>query len=82
MVSYDASGPGGRVKLHAQTRFVRSDVKRPLLSVGKLTKSGAEIKFGSKGSWIDLHTDSGMQRVPVRVKGDTCDPEDHCPDHP
>ena len=55
--------------LHAQTPFVQSDVKRPLLSVGKLTKSGAEIKFGCKGAWTDLHTDSGVQRVPVRVKG-------------
>ena len=45
--------------LHAQTPFVQSDVKR-LLSVGKLTKSGAEVKFGSKGSWIDLDTDTGM----------------------
>ena len=32
--------------------FVQSDVKRPLLSVGKLTQSGAEVKFGSEGSWI------------------------------
>ena len=55
--------------------FVQSDVKRPLLSVGKLTKSGAEVKFGSKGSWIDLHTDTGMQRVPVRVKGKTVTPQ-------
>ena len=71
MVSYDVLGPGGRVKLHPQTPFVQSDVKRPLLCVGKLTMSGAEVKFGSKGSWIDLHTDSGVQRVPVRVKGKT-----------
>ena len=55
--------------LHAQTCFLQSDVKRPLLSVGKLTMSGAEVKFGSKGSWIDRDTDSGLQRVPVRVKG-------------
>ena len=33
MVSYDVLGPGGRVILHAQTPFVQSDVKRPLLSV-------------------------------------------------
>ena len=71
MVSYDVLGPGGRVILHAQTPFVQSDVKRTLLSVGKLTMSGAEVKFGSKGSWIDLHTDSGVQRVLVRVKGKT-----------
>ena len=38
-------------------------------SGGKPTLSGAEVKFGSKGSWVDLHTDSGVQRVPVRVKG-------------
>ena len=42
MVSYDVLGPGGRVVLHAQTPFVQSDVKKPPLSVGKLTKSGAE----------------------------------------
>ena len=36
MVSYDVLGSGGRVALHAQTPFVQSDVKRPLLSVGKL----------------------------------------------
>ena len=70
MVSYDVLGPG-RMILHAQTPFVQSDVKRPLLSVGKLTISGAEVRFGSKGSWIDLHTDSGVQRVLVRVKGKT-----------
>ena len=58
--------------LHAQTPFVQSDVIRPLLSVGELTMSGAEIKFGSKGFWIDLRTDSGLQRMPVRVKGKTC----------
>ena len=39
MVSYDVLGPGGRVILHAQTPFVQSDVKRPLPSVGKLTRS-------------------------------------------
>ena len=50
---------------------LESDVKWPLLSVGKQMKSGAEVKFGSKGSWIDFHTDSGLQRVPVRVKGMT-----------
>ena len=49
--------------------FLQSDVTRPLLSVGKLTKSGAEVNFGSQGTWIDLHTDSGLQRVLVRVKG-------------
>ena len=49
MVSHDVLGPGGRVLLHAQTPFVQSDVKRPLLSVGMFTKSGAEVKFGSKG---------------------------------
>ena len=58
MVSYDVLGPGGRVILHAQTPFVQSDVGRPLLSVGKLTQSGAEIKFGDKNSWIDLQTDA------------------------
>ena len=36
MVSYDVFGPGGRVILHAQTLFVQNDVKRPLVSVGKL----------------------------------------------
>ena len=71
MLSYDVFGPGGRVILHAQTPFVQSGVKWPLLSVGKLTKSGAEVKFGRKGSWVDLHTDTGMQRVLVRVKGET-----------
>ena len=65
MVSCDVLGPGGRVVLHAQTLFVQSDVKRHLLSVGQLTKSGVEVKFSSKGSWIDLHTDSGLQRVLV-----------------
>ena len=57
--------------LHAQTPFVQSDVKRHLLSVGKLTQSGAEVKFGNKISWIDLQTDAGVQRMPVRVKGKT-----------
>ena len=57
--------------LHAQTPFVQSDVKRPLLRVGTFTQSGAEVKFGSQGSWIDLHTDSALQRVSVRVKGKT-----------
>ena len=71
MVSCDVLGPGGRVTLHAQTPFVQSDVKRPLLSVGNLTQSGAEVKFGNKGSWIDLYTGTGVQRVPVRVKGKT-----------
>ena len=71
MASYDVLGPGGRVVLHAQTPFVQSDVKRHLFSVRKHTNSGAEVTFGSKGSWIDLHTDSGSQRVPVRVKGKT-----------
>ena len=42
--------------LHAQTRFVESDVKRPLLRFGKLMQSGAEVKFGDKNSWIDLQT--------------------------
>ena len=54
-----------------KTPFVQSDVKRLLLSVGGLTMSGAEVKFGSKVSWIDLHTDSGVQCVLVRVKGKT-----------
>ena len=71
MVSYDVLGPGGRTILHAQTPLVQSDVKRTLLSVGKLTQSGAEVKFGDKNSWIDLQTDAGVQRVPVRVKGNT-----------
>ena len=55
-----------------------------LFPVGKLTQSGAEVKFGSKGSWIDLHTDGEMQRVLVRVKGQTfwlLDPENQCLDH-
>ena len=71
MVSYDVLGPGGRVILHAQTPFMQSDLKRPLLTVGTLTMSGAEVKFGSKGSWIDLHTESGVQHLPVREKGKT-----------
>ena len=57
--------------LHAQTSFVQRDVKRPLLSVGKLTQSGTEVKFGDTNSWIDLQTDTGVQRVPVQVKGKT-----------
>ena len=65
MVSYD-------VLLHAaQSPLVQSDFKRPLLSVGKLTQSGAEVKFGDKNSWIDLQTGTGVQRVLVRVKGKT-----------
>ena len=32
--------------------------QRPPLSVAKLTRSGAEVKFGSKGPRIDLHTDA------------------------
>ena len=39
--------------------------------MGKLTKSGAEVKFGGKRSWIDLHTYTGMQRVLVPMKGKT-----------
>ena len=71
MVLHDVLGPVGCVILHTQTLFVQSDVKRLLLSVGKLTESGAEFKFGSKDSWIDLLTDTGIQRVIVRVKGKT-----------
>ena len=71
MVSYDVFGQRGCVILRAQTLFTQGAVKGPLLSVGKLTKSGAEVKLGSKGSWIDLHTDTGMQRVPMRVKSNT-----------
>ena len=65
MVLNDVLGP----VVHTQTLFVQSE--RLLLSVGKLTKSGAEVKFGSKGSWIDLHTHTGIQRVLVRAKGKT-----------
>ena len=36
--------------LHVQTLFVQSDVKWPLLSVGRFTKSGVEVKFGSLDS--------------------------------
>ena len=59
------------------TRCVQEDacyctLKLLSCSVGKLANSGVEVKFGCKGSWIDLHTDTGMQRVPVRVKGKTC----------
>ena len=46
--------------LHAQTP-----------SVGKFTKSGVEVKFGERNSWINLPRDAGIQRVPVRVKGKT-----------
>ena len=79
MVSYDVLGPGGRVILHAQTPFVQSDVKRPLLSVGRLTQSGAEDKFGDKNSWIDLQTDAEVQRVPGASEREDVwplDPED------
>ena len=62
MVPHDVLGLGGRVILHAQTPFVQSDVKRPLLIVGKLTQSGAEVKFGSKGSWIDLQKRADLVR--------------------
>ena len=71
MVSYDVLGPGGCVILHAQPPFVQSDIRRPLLSAGKLTKSRAEVKFGDKNSRVDLQTDPGVQRVPVLVKGKT-----------
>ena len=59
------------------TRCVQEDacyctLKLLSCSVGKLANSGVEVKFGCKDSWIDLHTDTGMQRVPVRVKGKTC----------
>ena len=36
-----------------------------------LESSRREVKFGRKDSWIDLHTDTGIQRVLVRVKGKT-----------
>ena len=49
----------------------RATPKGLFLSVGKLTQSGAEVKFGDKNSWIDLQADTGVQRVPVRVKGKT-----------
>ena len=64
--------------LYAETPFMQGDVKRPLLSVGKLTKSGAEVKFGSKGSWIDL------QRVAARAcaGGRPLDSENQRLDHP
>ena len=71
MVSYDVLGLGGRVILHAQTPFVQSDVKGHLLSVGKLTQGGAEVKFGDENSCIDLQTGVGVQRVLVRVKAKT-----------
>ena len=57
MESYDVLGSGGRVVLHPQTPSVQSEVKRPLPSVGKFTKSSAEVKFGSKSPRIDLHTE-------------------------
>ena len=79
MVSCDVLGPGGRVILHAQTPFVQSDVKRPFLGVGKLTQSGAEVKFGDKNSWIDLQTDTEVQRVPFASEKEDVwplDPED------
>ena len=64
-------GSRRRGTLHVKTLFVQSDVKRPLLSVGKLTQSGAEVKFGDKNSWIDRQADSGVQRGLVRVKEKT-----------
>ena len=68
MVPYDVLRPGGRVILYAQTPFLQSDVEGPLHSVGKLTQSGAEAKYGSKNTRIDLQTDSVVQCVSVRVK--------------
>ena len=75
MVSYDVLGPRSTRDI-ARSPSVESVVKRPLLSVGKLTKSGAEVKFGSQGSWIGLHAGTGVQRVLVRVKGKTFWPLD------
>ena len=34
-------------------------------------RPGVPDEFGSKGSYTDLHTDSGVQRVPLRVKSKT-----------
>ena len=67
MVSYDVLGPGD-VILHAQTPYVQSDVKRSLLRVGKLTQSGAKVKFGDK-ELMDLS--SNRHWSAVRVKGNT-----------
>ena len=83
MVSYDVLGPGGRATCMLKLLSCRA-ASKGLFPVGKLTQSGAEVKFGSKGSWIDLHTDGEMQRVLVRVKGQTfwlLDPENQCLDH-
>ena len=65
--------------LHAQTPFVQSDFKRPLLRVGKLTQSGAEVKFGDKNSWIGLRSDAGVQWRACASEGEDVwplDPED------
>ena len=61
MLSCDVLDPDVRAVLRAQTPFVESDVKRSLLSVGKLTRNGAEMTFSDEGSWVDLHTGGGLR---------------------
>ena len=53
-------GPSNVQLRNATGLSIPSGRRRPLRSVGNLTMSSAENKFGSKGSWIDLHTASGV----------------------
>ena len=53
VVSYDVLCPGGRVVLHAQIPFVQSDVRRPLLIVGKLTKMAQRSHRATPSGAVD-----------------------------
>ena len=84
MVSYDGLG-SRRTRDIACTNSFRAE--RSQKASSQCLKAHAErrrVKFGSKGSWIDLHTDSGVQSVPVRVRQGLwpLEPEDQCLDHP
>ncbi|CAK0896486.1 unnamed protein product, partial [Prorocentrum cordatum] len=55
--------------IDAKTPFVQSDVKRALLSVGKLARHGIDMYFKKDGPWMEIDTDRGRAKVPVHMKG-------------
>ena len=72
MVSYDALGPGGRVILHAET-LSRAEQRQKASSQCRTAHDERRRSQFRKERLLDInpHTDSGVQRVPVRVKGKT-----------